>query len=272
MRKTFSVAICIFALCSLLLASINVTRAAEPGYTRTDYNPTTTPTVDGKWTTNDEWELNGEVTTIGTGAAFRSVWILESMTPEIIVTDTFLVEFFIDTTNDAGDYWQLCIDGDQSGGSAPQSGDYRIDIIGHTTLKLYQGTGTGWTEITPDPADIIWNNTLSASPSNSTAHWILELKIYKAELGAGPTWNFRLAMYDASTGMLLAWPPTPRDEPARWGVQNYVSGAIPETFSIAVVVLLLSTAAIVSFYFLRKRPKIKSSASTKTSGSTQSYV
>jgi hypothetical protein len=163
MRKTFLVAICIFVLCSLLLASINVTRAAEPGYTRTDYNPTTTPTVDGKWTTNDEWELNGEVTTIGTGAAFRSVWVLESMTPEIIVTDTFLVEFFVDTTNDAGDYWQLCIDGDQSGGSAPQSGDYRIDIIGHTTLKLYQGNGTGWTEITPDPADIIWNNTLSAS-------------------------------------------------------------------------------------------------------------
>ncbi|MGB9842656.1 MAG: hypothetical protein ACPLKZ_08115, partial [Candidatus Bathyarchaeales archaeon] len=114
MPRTFLKSIYVLALCSLLLI-ISVVNAAEPGYTRTDYNPEVTPTIDGKWTTNNEWTLNGEVTTIGTGAAFRSVWILESMTPDIIVTDTFLVEFFADTTNDAGDYWQLCIDGDQSG-------------------------------------------------------------------------------------------------------------------------------------------------------------
>lgn len=151
MRRTFFMSICVLALCSLLLLNISIIKAAEPGYTRTDYNPTVTPTVDGKWTSNDEWALNGEVTAIGTGAVFRSVWIMESFDPEIIVTDTFLVEFFMDTTNDAGDYWQLCIDGDQSGGSAPQSSDYRIDIVGHTTLKLYEGNGTGWREITPNP-------------------------------------------------------------------------------------------------------------------------
>jgi len=263
MKRVIFAASCILALCSLLLVGTGTVKAPEPGYTRTDYNPNVTPTIDGKWTSNDEWALNGEVTAIGNDLSFRSVWIIVSMDP-ITVTDTFLVEFFSDTTNDTDDYWQLCIDGDQSGGTAPQTTDYRIDIVGHTTLKLYQGTGTGWTEITPDPADIIWNNTLSASPTNSTAHWILEMTIYKAELGAGPTWNFRLAAYDKTTGKLVAWPPTPRDEPGRWGVQNYVSGVVPESFSLGVVVLLSSVAIAVSFYFLRKRPKTQSSSSAKT--------
>ena len=31
-------------------------------------------------------------------------------------------------------------------------GDFMIRIIGHTTLKVHQGTGSGLTEITPDPA------------------------------------------------------------------------------------------------------------------------
>ncbi len=153
MKKTIFAAFCILTLCSLLLVTTGTIKAEEPGYTRTDYNPNVTPTIDGKWTTNDEWTLNGEVTTVGSDLAFRSVWILVSMDP-ITVTDTFLVEFFSDTTNDADDYWQLCIDGDQSGGTAPQTTDYRIDIIGHTTLKLYQGTGSGWTETKTKPAEI----------------------------------------------------------------------------------------------------------------------
>lgn len=255
MKRVIFASFCILALCSLLLVNTGTIKAAEPGYTRTDYNPSVTPTIDGKWTSSDEWTLNGEVTPIGSDVSFNSVWIIVSSDPTIIVTDTFLVEFFSDNTNDTDDYWQLCIDGDQSGGTAPQTTDYRIDIVGHTTLKLYQGTGSAWTEITPDPADIIWNNTLSDSPTNSTAHWILELTIYKAELGAGPYWNFRLAAYDKTTDKLLAWPPTPRDEPNRWGVQNYTSGPIPEAFSIGVVVLLSSVAFVVSLYFLRKRPK-----------------
>jgi len=260
MKRVLFVAFCILALCSLLLVNTGTVKAAEPGYVRIDWMPHVDPTIDGQWTSDDEWTLNGEPTTIGTDVTFRSVWIMNAA-----VDDAFLVEFFNDTTDDAGDYWQMCIDGDQSGGAAPASGDFRIDIVGHTTLKVYEGDGSDWNEVTP-PGSIQWADSLSASPTNSTPHWILEIEFVKADVGAGPEWNFRLAVFDESNSAagVLAWPPTPRDEPARWGVQNYEMAEWPEGFSLGVVVLLSSVAVAVSFYFLRKRPKTERYSSGKT--------
>ncbi|MEM1590239.1 MAG: hypothetical protein QXZ68_06330 [Candidatus Bathyarchaeia archaeon] len=256
MKKVIYVTVLVAVLCGLSLLKAASVKAAEPGYTRIDYmpDPNVTITIDGKWTVDNEWTNNGEITWIEDKVIFRSVWIFVSMTE---VYDTWLVEFFTDNTNDTGDYWQMCIDGDQSGGSAPQSGDYRIDIIGHTTLKVYQGNGTGWVEVTP-PASIEWANSISASPMNSTAHWILELKFKKQDLGANPTWNFRLAVYDESADELLSWPPTPRDVPDRYGVQNFQMSVVPESLNIGVMVLVASAAVVVGSYMLRKRMKTQS--------------
>ena len=130
MKKVLFTAVCILALCSLLVINTGNVKAAEPGYERIDYNPDDVPLViDGKWTTNDEWTLKGENTTIGTNATFKSVWETIDPNPPYVISDTFLVEFFTDNTNDTDDYWQMCIDGDQSGGTVPQTGDYRIDIF-----------------------------------------------------------------------------------------------------------------------------------------------
>jgi len=255
MKRVLIVALCIITLSSLLIVNAGTIKAAEDGYVRVDFNPDDVPLViDGNWTSNDEWTLKGVDTMIGDDVAFRSVWTMTSQDP-VIVTDTFLVEFFSDNTSDTGDYWQMCIDGDQSGETAPQTSDYRIDIVGHTNLTWYQGNGAGWTEVTP-VGEIQWANSLSASPTNSTPHWILEFTFVKADLGAGPTWNFRLAVFDEnSTAGVLAWPPTPLDEPNRWGVQNYVTEVVPEGFSLGVVVLLSSVALAVCFYCLRKRSR-----------------
>ncbi|MEM0057928.1 MAG: hypothetical protein QXG09_03560 [Candidatus Bathyarchaeia archaeon] len=257
MKRIVYIAIFAAALCSLLLLKtgsmpkIDPVEAAEPGYVRIDYmpDPNVTITIDGRWTVDNEWTNNGEITWIENKVLFRSVWSFVSMSE---VYDTWLVEFFTDNTNDTGDYWQMCIDGDQSGGFAPQAGDYRIDIIGHTTLKVYQGTGTGWSEVTP-PASIQWANSISASPMNSTPHWILELRFNKPDLGAGPYWNFRLAVYDESTGELLSWPPTPRDVPDRYGFQDFRMEVVPEGLNIGATVLLSSFSVIVGSYTLRKR-------------------
>jgi hypothetical protein len=255
MKKGLLIAFCILAVCSVILPINVVTiKAAESGYERTDYtpDPDVTITIDGKWTTTNEWTLNGEVTLIDANASFRSVW---TMVDTDVVYDTFLVEFFSDNTTDAGDYWQICIDGNQGGGATPQADDYRIDIVGHTTLTVYQGTGSGWTA-TGTPSTLEWADSLNDSPTNSTSHYMLEITFLKSELGASAYWNFRLAVYDESTDTLLAWPPTPQDEPDRWGVQNYVTEVVPEGFSLGVVVLLSSVAVVVGFYCLRKRSKI----------------
>jgi hypothetical protein len=252
MKRALKVAVCILMLCSmLLLINARTTKAAEPGYERIDYNPDVEPTIDGAWTSDDEWTLNGEVTMIGEDVAFRSVWTMVSDTE---VYDTFLVEFFSDNTTDDGDYWQMCIDGDQSGGTTPQATDYRVDILGHNNLTVYQGTGTDWTAVTA-PASLDWADSLSASPTNSTQHCILEITFLKSDLGAGIYWNFRLAVYDESNDTLLAWPPTDQDVPNGYGVQDYLMEIIPEGFSIAIVVLLSTVAVLVSFFFLRKRSR-----------------
>jgi hypothetical protein len=254
LKRALLVAVCTFILCTmLLLINAGTTKAAEPGYERIDYNPNVEPTIDGKWTTENEWTLNGEVTMIGEDVTFQSVWTMVSSDP-IIVTDTFLVEFLTDDTNDTGDYWQMCIDGDQSGGTTPQTGDYRVDIVGHNNVTVYQGNGAGWAEVTV-PASLEWADSISESPTNSTPHWILEINYVKSDLGAAAYWNFRLAAYDESSGTLAAWPPTPRDEPDRWGFQDYLMEVIPEGFGIAVLVMLSTVAVLVSYFFLRKRSR-----------------
>jgi hypothetical protein len=238
--------------------------AAEPGYERIDYNPDVLPTIDGMWTNSTEWELNGEITEIGSDVAFRSVWYMVSFDP-IRVDDFFLVEFFGDNTTDAEDYWQICIDGDQSGGGAPAAEDVRVDIVGHTDLTVYVGDGSGWVEDQAFDTNLFnWSDSIDVSPLNDTAHWILEFRFEKAALGAGPTWNFRLAAYDANTSTLAAWPPTSPDVPDEWGVQNYVSEVIPEGFSIIIVVLMSTVAIVVGFYCLRRRPRKESYSSEST--------
>ena len=254
MKRTHLIASCAFLLCSLLLlVSTATTKAAEPGYERISYATQVLPTIDGKWTSPTEW-TDGGVTMIGQEVAFRSKWDFGD-----VVTTRFVVEFFSDTTNDTGDYWQVCLDGDQSGGTAPQSGDYKFEIRGHTNIVWYQGNGTGWTQIAPVAGEIEWANSISASPSNGTPHWILEFNKPKnaGTIQLGILWNFRLAAYDASnpSAGVKAWPPTSPDVPNGWGIENYTMDPIPESLSIGVVVLLSSAALIVGSVYLRKRPK-----------------
>jgi len=146
-------------------------------------------------------------------------------TADIMLTDSFgslfLIEFFSDTTGNPDDYWQICLDPSNGGGSAPQSGYGRIDIIGHTDIVCYEGDGTGWSEI-PVEADIEWANSISDSPLNSTPHWILELQFIKtggAIQLAEPPNGLRIAAYDASTDTLVAWPPdSDVNNPDTWGM------------------------------------------------------
>ncbi|UCC57592.1 MAG: hypothetical protein JSW14_04200 [Candidatus Bathyarchaeum sp.] len=255
MKRGLFVAFSILMLCSLLLLiTVGTTMAAEPGYERTSWYTQVMPTIDGVWTSEDEW-TDGEITVIGEDVAFRSTWDMGG--PD--VTTHWIIEFFSDTTNDTGDYWQVCFDGDQSGGTAPQVGDYMCNITGHTDLVWYAGDGTGWTEVALDASEIEWANSLSDSPTNSTSHWILEFQILKntGSVQLSIYWNFRLAVYDASNpgAGVLAWPPTHPDVPYGWGIENYSSDPIPEGLTFAVMVLLSSVSVLVGSHYLWKRSK-----------------
>ncbi len=264
MKRVIFAALCILALCSLLLVNVETVNAAEAsGVSRTDWLLDVTKTIDGYWTSTGEW-TDGEVTTIGEDVAFRSVW----EAPSDIYTN-FIIEFFSDNTTDAGDYWEMCLDFDNVGGAdLGGSGTYyRIIIEGHSNLTVYQGGASGWTPLPSAESDLIWAASISDSPNSSIPHCILEINILK---NAGTNmidavFGLRVAAYDANSSTLVSWPPdADRDVPDEWGTQYYQNAVIPEALTITAIVLLSSVAVVVSFYLLRKRPKTESCNLRKT--------
>jgi hypothetical protein len=261
MKRGLTVGFSILILCSLLL--VGTAKAGNPAYPLTEYQWAAGATIDGKWTAPDEW-TDGPPMQMGVNASYTYNLDMVSYAMQ------WLVEIFTDNTTDAGDYWQICFDPDNSGGTAPQSGDFKIEIQGHTTLKMYNGNGSGWTEIALNATEITWANTISASSWNSTPHWILEIsddsKLAPNIITPAPPNGMRVAAYDANTSTLAAWALNSNaDVPNEYGlINNYSTTPYPEGFSILFVVLLSSVAVAVSVYFLRKRPKTNSFSSGKT--------
>jgi hypothetical protein len=276
-KRVLFAAFCILALCSLLLVNVETVNAASAsGYVRTD-KPTNTTypnTVDGLWNPDEEW-YDAEFTGGFPSSLFAcgSTW---DFVDDTWVYTRWIIDFFNDTTDDAGDYWEMCIDNNDAGGDSPAASHFRIRIEGHTTLTVYQGNGAGgWDVITPDAGEITWSDSLTTTPwVNDSSHWILEIDILKngATAFATATWGVRVAVYDESNATQgeVAWPPgSARDVPDEWGTQTYTQTeayweVVPEAFTIAVVVLLSSVAVVVSFYLLRKRPKTESYNLKKT--------
>jgi len=239
-------------LCSITV--VGIAKAGNPSYSLTEYQWVEGATIDGKWTTANEW-TDGPVTTMSNNASFAYNMNFATYTIQ------WLVEIFNDTTNDAGDYWQICLDPDNGGGTAPKTDDFKIEIQGHNTLKIYKGTGTGWAEVTPTAGELTWANSVDVSPWGSTPHWILEISEVDKTTGTiqtpQPPNGMRVAAYDASSATLSSWAPnSAADVPDAWGIiGGYSQDPIPEGFGLPVVVLLSSVALVASFYLLRKRPK-----------------
>lgn len=267
MKRFLRSALSMLFVCGLLLPIIaSVAKAGNPAYSITEYPSVNTATVDGKWTSNDEW-TDTPATALTGNATGKFGYNIQDFTNLGL---EWIIEIFTDSTNDAGDYWQICFDDGNDGGTAPDTDDFKIEIIGHTTLKVYKGTGTGWQEITPEAGEIRWNNTISASPWNSTPHWILEVvdtskTAGQVQIPSTPPTGMRIAAYDASTSTIAAWAPnSSANVPNTWGVvAGYSTEPIPEGFSVGVVVLLTCAAFAVSFYCLRKRPKTQTYSAIK---------
>jgi hypothetical protein len=245
MKKIISTTFCALMLCGLLLLSGETAMAAEPGYERFSHPTQMIPTIDGMWTSPDEW-TDGEVTWIGTDVAFRST-LDSGMT-------RWIVEFFSDTTNNPGDYWIFCIDGSQG-----SSGVFRkFEIRGHTTIIWYLKATGDWTEVSVGESDIQWANSLSTSPTNSTPHWILEFQLNKnSQIQIHDVWNFFLGAFDASNSKFYAWPPTDPDVPEEWGIENYSTEPIPEGSTFILMALLSTVSVLVGYKYFVKRKETK---------------
>jgi hypothetical protein len=257
-KKDLFAAFSMLMLCSLLLlTTVGTVMAGNWDYSIIEYTGGITPaTVDGVWTTDDEW--NDALTVpISDTATF---WYYAEIN---IFSCEFLVEFFSDTTDDTEDYWQFCFDDMENGGTAPQTGDYRVDIVGHTDVVIYTGDGSSWVESTLTPSDVglTWANSISDSPIDSNPHWILEFTFIKtvAMIPSAPPSGLRVAVYDASNSEagVQDWAPdSDVDVPDEWGViSEYSADSIPEGLNFAVMVFLSSVSLVVGSHYLHKRSK-----------------
>jgi hypothetical protein len=249
--------------------NIVTVKAYKAGYEVQNYMGTA-PTMDGKWTTNDEWTDAFECAS--PSFTFRLKYVSNYPTS---VNEYYLIEFFSDNTNDADDYWQICyeaptaVGGTPIGGTTPQTDCLRIDFKGHsqTGLTVYKGTGTGWSQTTDYtwPTDIQIVDSIDTSPGHGTPHWIVEIMIEHMHFGIGtPQW-IRVAAYDASSGAgVQAWPDTSSvNVPNDWGLSNVLMTIIPESLNIGVMVLLSSVVVIVGSRYFRKGTRIKSCSPAK---------
>jgi hypothetical protein len=246
-------------LCSLLLVTtIGTVMAGNPEYSITEYPSATVATVDGTWTTDDEW-TDTPATDMSGNATGKFGYNIQDFTNLGL---EWVVEFFDDDTEDAEDYWQICFDDGESGGSAPDTWDFMIEIVGHTTMTVYQGTGSGWSEVPGAESELTWSNTIDASPWNSTPHWILEVVDSSKTAGdvqipTMPPTGMRIAAYDASTDTIAAWAPdSSADVPDTWGrIGGMEMNPIPEGLTFVVMAFLSSVSLVVGSHYLRKRSR-----------------
>jgi hypothetical protein len=268
-KKTFFAAFCIIALCSLaLVMKTGTVMAQQEGYEVNDYVAITDVTMDGNWTTPDEWtdaeekQLDGDL-----NVTFRLKYTTGY--PDW-VNQYYLIEFFDDTTNDAEDYWQICyaaspeLYGTPIGGTTPQTDCLRFDFVGHddaTGFTLYKGDGTAWVESTDYtwPTDVEIAESFGTSPLSDTPHWIAEIKIEHIIFAIQPEFWIRVAAYDTSNADagVQAWPDSSVDVPDEWGLMNAIQEPIPEALTIGAMVLLSSVSVLVGYHYLRKRQETK---------------
>jgi hypothetical protein len=256
MRKVASIVFCTLTLCVLLLTvSIGNALASEAGYSITEVYGGAAVTVDGKWGSGEWATDNSWIDNRFNVTNSRFAYKMDSTTAYYM---SWLVEWH-DTTNDAGDRWIICIDGLADGGTAPQADDVRIEIVGHQSLTVSAGTGTGWGANSSTLASAVrWKDSMATSSYDAVSHWVLEVQADKGSLGAWganpPPEGTYVAMYDASNTQAAAWPSgTPVNVPNRWGLIATYDTTVPEGLTLGVLVLLSSAVIMLGSFFVRKR-------------------
>lgn len=261
MKRSALVILCVVALLAVgLLVKAGDVAAYKPGYEINNYIAITVPTIEGEWTTPDEWtdaeerELDGSLTVY-----FRLKYAWSDST----VYQYILIDFVNDTTNDAEDEFSVYFDAHHDGGTSPQPDDFKIVLVGHSFsgLHVYQGDGAGWTETTDFdwPSDLVIVNGINPSPASSTPHWIAEFRVNSTWLDLLNNYWLRVAAYDASGGGNQVWPDSYGGTPDDWGLTITKFTQIPEFPSLAPLLIMLVALSAIMYYLKKHIPNFKRS-------------
>jgi hypothetical protein len=261
MKKAVLAILGVVVLCILSLAMIlGTVSAAKAGYGFTISTGADITAWEGAVSPATEWDDSYKDRLYDgwtmTASFFRCKW---GMTPAIC--ENWLIEFLGDTTNDAGDWWEISVDTLVDGAATPQADDFKVNWTAAAGVKVYVGTGTTWAaSAAVVGTDVVGGTSIAASPASATPHRIVEIYLDKGTAGGvlamGLNNNARLAIYDAGTGTTVMWPPySSANDPSTYGAgtTDLSMTAIPEGLTIGVMVLLSSVAVVVSTRYFRKR-------------------
>ncbi|MEM2098444.1 MAG: hypothetical protein QXU99_01675 [Candidatus Bathyarchaeia archaeon] len=259
MKNAILIVLAVIAVCSLCFGGI--VNAYKTGYFVTQYQGSEI-TANGQVSPATEWDDAYKDWLYDGWTKTNSRWAIKwEMGGTPYIADQWLIEVLSDTTNDAGDTFTFCFDGQTDGGTAPKTDDVKVVITGHTggTVNVYRGTGTTWAA---DPAIVIGTNiivghSISSSPTSATPHWIIEMKFDKSGgiAGTGIPSCVRLEVYDASTGKTLMWPPeSAANVPDTYGYLDAdISGtSIPEGLTVGIMMMVSCVALVVSLRYFRR--------------------
>lgn len=266
MKKAITVAFTAAMICSLFLVTyVGSTVVKAQTASQSIFQLSNTVTLDGKWTTTNEWDDAAQSNIVGTGGVvtgiFRDKYALVGTFggTDFGVIDNYVIEFFTDNTNDTGDYVKLCYDTLQSGGSSLLSTDLMVQISGHNgTVQKFVGNGASWAA--GSILNLLWAQASGATKlMGSIPHWMTEIAFDKYNNGGGISTNIMIALYDASNPAagVQTWPPGANvNNPSTWGVNDASAlTTIPEDFGLGTMVMLSAAVVMVGFYCLRKRSR-----------------
>lgn len=212
-------------------------------------------TLDGRWTTVDEWIDAIEIRV--SGGAFK------------LKHDQSYLYILFDHVNDRSsenyDNAWAYIDTLKNGGSTPQTDDFAFSLQWlsptQSILVVQKGTGTDWMTTTLALHSAASSTDATNDPYSSAPHVIYEFKIQLSILPQGVTaMGVRLSMQDGFTGTSAVWPSnSSRFEPNQWGTMQLGASPIPE---FSAVTPILALGLIVPLYLLRRakrQPKIQKS-------------
>ena len=211
-------------------------------------------TIDGKWTTSEEW---ADALTVTLAKSFDSS---KDATAYLYAKHDdsnfyFLVDFVSATSlNTAYDGAGIIIDPLHNGGNGPQSDDRRFDST-WTGGQMAVGRGAAkwdWDNSLPQGVEI--NMSMTNSSNLSQQHEVSEFKIpFSVFPELQNTIGFALGAYAGSGASLklATWPKDYyRDIPNTWGELTVSSQSIPE---FEIIPLMMIIGIVATFAILNKR-------------------
>jgi hypothetical protein len=248
-----------FFMLSILCITLFVgdSQAQNLEYQAEDYEASIIPTIDGFWTTPNEWSDAEEYKLVGSLSAF---FRLKKVTDEYgqLQTLYFLIEYFDDNTSDLSDYTNICLAvsdaprGTPEGGEAPDENCILFNYKPYDSInpfKYYRGAYGGWLQNYTYNwgTDILIVESFNTSPLFDQTHLIVEYSISAPAFGINPDFWLRVAAYDATNNWpgSQIWPSYANvNVPDQWGVVVMHSEPIPE-ISIWTVTLMFLAAPII---------------------------